>query len=87
MLACSQIWVLCFTVYTKGDELGSPGAIWDILRDVPVLKAGNFKDSYFTMRSNQGIIFGANNLVGGSSAVFCNQAYWRMSSYSNITDC
>ncbi|KAF9038370.1 Na+/solute symporter [Hymenopellis radicata] len=71
------IWVLCFTVYTKGDELGSPGAIWDILRDVPVLKAGNFKNSYFTMRSNQGIIFGANNLVGGSSAVFCNQAYWQ----------
>ena len=44
-------------------------------REVPV--AGNHNGSYLTMKSNQGLVFGAATLLSGFSGVFCDQGYWQ----------
>ena len=38
---------------------------------------GNAHGSYLTMRSKNGIIFGAINIVGNFATVFQDQAYWQ----------
>jgi hypothetical protein len=38
---------------------------------------GNQDGSYLTMKSNQGLVFGAATILSGFSGVFCDQGYWQ----------
>ncbi|KAG1738551.1 Na+/solute symporter [Suillus lakei] len=48
--------------------------------DVPV--PGNANGSYMTMKSNQGLVFGASALLSGFAGVFCDQGYWQRTDVS-----
>lgn len=57
---------------------GLPG-LYDLLvtagRENPVV--GNQDGSYLTMKSNQGLVFGAATILSGFSGIFCDQGYWQ----------
>jgi hypothetical protein len=38
---------------------------------------GNEAGSYLTMKSNQGLVFGAATILSGFSGIFCDQGYWQ----------
>ena len=65
-----------FTQYSgTSRETGSIGALYDLLVqagiDAPV--NGNQGGSYLTMKSNQGMVFGAAGMLSGFAGVFCDQ--------------
>ena len=55
--------------------LGSPTAMYNMLvkaaEFTPV--PGNHGGSYVTMKSNQGLVFGATTILSGFSGIFCDQ--------------
>ncbi|RPD58562.1 Na+/solute symporter [Lentinus tigrinus ALCF2SS1-7] len=73
------IYVFFGEVYGSSKEVGSIGALYDLLvqagKDAPVV--GNQNGSYVTMKSNQGLVFGAATILSGFSGVFCDQGYWQ----------
>ncbi|KAJ2992755.1 hypothetical protein NUW54_g7859 [Trametes sanguinea] len=73
------IYVFFANVYGTSDATGSISALYDLLveasSDAPV--DGNRNGSYLTMKSNQGLIFGAATILSGFSGVFCDQGYWQ----------
>ncbi|KAH9921658.1 Na+/solute symporter [Fomitopsis serialis] len=66
-------------VYGTSQDTGSIGALYDLLVqagiDNPV--DGNQGGSYLTMKSNQGMVFGAATILSGFAGVFCDQGYWQ----------
>jgi hypothetical protein len=56
-------------------ELGSISRLYELLQqaaiDTPVV--GNQDGSYLTMKSNQGMVFGATTILSGFAGVFCDQ--------------
>ncbi|KXT05849.1 hypothetical protein AC578_1030 [Pseudocercospora eumusae] len=72
------ILTFAFTAYATGQQLGSPGAVYDALMAAterhPV--EGNAGGSYLTMRSKEGAIFFVINLVGNFSTVFLDNGYY-----------
>jgi len=73
------ILVFAFTVYATSPKIGSPGAMYRLLQEQALANPvpGNAHGSYLTMRSKNGIIFGAINIVGNFATVFQDQAYWQ----------
>ncbi|KAL1938110.1 hypothetical protein VTO73DRAFT_11939 [Trametes versicolor] len=73
------IYIFFANVYGASNETGSIGAMYDLLvqagKDSPVM--GNQDGSYVTMKSNQGLVFGAATILSGFSGVFCDQGYWQ----------
>ncbi|RDX48959.1 Na+/solute symporter [Lentinus brumalis] len=73
------IYIFFGEVYGASQEVGSIGALYDLLvqagKDAPVV--GNQDGSYVTMKSNQGLVFGAATILSGFSGVFCDQGYWQ----------
>ncbi|OJT07009.1 Urea active transporter [Trametes pubescens] len=73
------IYIFFANVYGASDETGSISAMYDLLvqagKDTPVI--GNQDGSYVTMKSNQGLVFGAATILTGFSGVFCDQGYWQ----------
>lgn len=69
------------TAYATSDELGSPGAVYDLLVEAakshPV--SGNQGGSYLTMRSQGGATFFVINIVGNFGTVFLDNGYWNKS--------
>ncbi|KAJ3559680.1 hypothetical protein NM688_g202 [Phlebia brevispora] len=65
--------------YGSSPDVGSISALYDLLiqigKEMPV--PGNAGGSYLTMKSNQGMVFAANTILGGCSGVFCDQGYWQ----------
>jgi hypothetical protein len=54
--------------------------MYDLLQEAAITAPveGNQGGSYLTMKSNQGLVFGAATLLTGSSGVFCDQGgYYR----------
>ncbi|MDI1490265.1 MAG: urea active transporter [Ramalina farinacea] len=72
------IFIFAFTAYTTNANLGSPGKVYDLLKqaaiDHPV--DGNSEGSYLTMRSKQGAIFFVINIVGNFGTVFMDNGYY-----------
>ena len=60
------IMIFSFSAYATNAELGSPGRVWELLREAaerhPV--DGNREGSYLTMQSRGGAIFFVINIVG-----------------------
>ncbi|KAG2346032.1 putative urea transporter [Suillus weaverae] len=75
------IYTFIFRAYGTSPEIGSLARMYELLTqaaiDVPV--PGNANGSYMTMKSNQGLIFGASALLSGFAGVFCDQALSTMS--------
>ncbi|SMN21783.1 similar to Saccharomyces cerevisiae YHL016C DUR3 Plasma membrane transporter for both urea and polyamines [Maudiozyma saulgeensis] len=67
-----------FRVYATSDLLGSPGKVYDLVREAakrsPV--SGNYKGEYMTMESKSAGIFLVINLVGNFGTVFLDNGYW-----------
>lgn len=72
------IFIFAFTAYTTNANLGSPGKVYDLLKqaaiDHPV--DGNSEGSYLTMRSKEGAIFFVINIVGNFGTVFMDNGYY-----------
>ncbi|KXT08359.1 hypothetical protein AC579_9938 [Pseudocercospora musae] len=72
------IFTFAFTAYATGQQLGSPGAVYDALMAAterhPV--EGNAGGSYLTMRSKEGAIFFVINLIGNFGTVFLDNGYY-----------
>lgn len=67
--------VFVFEVYTRGDKIGSPQKMWDLLQELEPV-ANNYHGSYLTFRSRQGAIFAVQSIITGFGLVTCDQAYW-----------
>ncbi|KAK0938063.1 hypothetical protein LTR29_010392 [Friedmanniomyces endolithicus] len=68
-----------FNVYTSNPLIGSPGAMWDLLKHASEVRpvAGNTDGSYLTLKSNDALIFGVIQLCSGMGTVFLDQGYWQ----------
>jgi len=74
------ILVFGFTVWGTSPKIGSVGKMMELLDKVTAEgngPAGNAENSYLTMDSYGGVIFGIINIVGNFGTVFCDQAYWQ----------
>ncbi|KAF8438537.1 Na+/solute symporter [Boletus edulis BED1] len=73
------IYVFIFRAYGTSPAVGSVSELYDLLQqaaiDAPVV--GNQDGSYLTMKSNQGLVFGAAAILSGFAGVFCDQGYWQ----------
>ncbi|KAH7910248.1 Na+/solute symporter [Hygrophoropsis aurantiaca] len=73
------IYIFVFRAYGTSPEIGSVEKMYELLVqaavDTPV--QGNAGGSYMTMKSNQGLVFGAAALLSGFAGVFCDQGYWQ----------
>lgn len=76
-----------FNAYATGDLIGSPGEMFELLKEAAVKRpvAGNHGGSYMTLKSNYGLIFGVIQLCSGSGTVFLDQAYWQRAIASRPT--
>ncbi|RVX71577.1 hypothetical protein B0A52_03761 [Exophiala mesophila] len=72
------IMLFSFSAYATNAELGSPGRVWELLKEAgerhPV--DGNREGSYLTMRSSGGAIFFVINIVGNFGTVFLDNGYY-----------
>jgi len=83
MLIYLFLLIFIFEIYVGSDKLGSISAVYDNLKvasaankDLGFLD-GNKDDSYVTMTSSGGLIFGIINVVGNFGTVFVDQSYWQ----------
>ena len=76
-----------FSAYTTNAQIGSPSAMYQLLKDAAVKRpvTGNQDGSYVTMKSNFALIFGVIQLCSGSGTVFLDQAYWQRAIASRPT--
>ncbi|KAH0833962.1 Na+/solute symporter [Lanmaoa asiatica] len=69
------IYIFIFRAYGTSPAVGSVSELYDLLQqaaiDTPVV--GNQDGSYLTMKSNQGLVFGAAAVLSGFAGVFCDQ--------------
>lgn len=68
--------IILFKVYVTSNEIGSPFAMWCLLKTRSADK-GNLEKSFLTMFSKGGFYFGLVNLVGNFGTVFIDQSYWQ----------
>lgn len=72
------VMVFAFQVFATNDLLGSPGKVYDLVRQAaqrhPV--EGNYHGEYMTMTSKSSGIFLIINLVGNFGTVFLDNGYW-----------
>ncbi|KAG1744489.1 Na+/solute symporter, partial [Suillus lakei] len=73
------IYIFTFRAYGTSPAIGSVSRLYDLLEqasiDTPVV--GNQGGSYLTMKSNQGLVFGAVTILSGFTGVVCDQGYWQ----------
>nr|ODN92864.1 hypothetical protein L204_05033 [Cryptococcus depauperatus CBS 7855] len=73
--------VLMLATYTRGDEAGSPGRLWQLLKAAseatPVV--GNAHHSYLSFRSDGGMYYAVTAATSFFGLSFCDQSYWQRS--------
>ncbi|RDW79313.1 sodium:solute symporter family protein [Aspergillus mulundensis] len=76
-----------FDVYSRNEMIGSPSAMYDLLKTAAVERPveGNIDGSYVTLKSNSGLVFGVIELCTGLSTVFLDQGYWQRAIASRPT--
>lgn len=69
--------VFGFVVWCSGSALGSPGKVWELVKQAGIDKPreGNENGSYLTMKSRAGGIFFAIN-VAGNTSIYLDTAYF-----------
>jgi Na+/proline symporter len=65
------LYIFLFSIYGTSDVVGSPGAMYDLLKKAADLApaAGNAAGSYMTMKSNGGILFGGCTIGASSTSL------------------
>lgn len=84
------ILVFGFTVFATSPKIGSVGKMMKLLDEVTARgdgPPGNAENSYLTMDSYGGVIFGIINIVGNFGTVFCDQAYWQRACKKSHKQC
>ncbi|BGP04369.1 Urea active transporter [Rhodotorula toruloides] len=73
------LYIFLFSIYGTSNVVGSPGAMYDLLKKAADLApvAGNAAGSYMTMKSNGGILFGGCTIASGFAGVALDQGYWQ----------
>ncbi|KAH7872629.1 Na+/solute symporter [Lentinula edodes] len=68
-------------------ETEGVSGLYDLLQAAAVTTPveGNQNGSYLTMKSNQGLVFGAATILSGFAGIFCDQGYWQRSIASHPT--
>ncbi|EER35356.1 hypothetical protein CTRG_00095 [Candida tropicalis MYA-3404] len=66
--------VFMFEVYVVSDKIGSAQKMWELLESLPPVE-GNYKGSYLTFRSEQGVVFLIISIITGFGLVVADQAY------------
>ncbi|WRT68788.1 uncharacterized protein IL334_005768 [Kwoniella shivajii] len=73
--------VLVLAIYTRGDLIGSPGKLYDLLlaasESTPV--EGNAHQSYLSFRSDGGMYYAVTAATSFFGLSFCDQSYWQRS--------
>jgi len=83
MLIYIFLLIFIFEIYVGSDRLGSASKVYDNLKAASIENKslgfldGNKDDSYVTMASSGGLIFGIINVVGNFGTVFVDQSYWQ----------
>ncbi|WFD36512.1 hypothetical protein MCUN1_003395 [Malassezia cuniculi] len=70
-----------FSIWTGKGKIGSLEHMVELINKVAETEGveGNYKGSYITMRSREGLVFGIINICSNLSAVFCDQSYHQRS--------
>ncbi|KAF5311547.1 hypothetical protein D9758_017936 [Tetrapyrgos nigripes] len=81
------IYIFIFHSYCTSDTTGGLSGLYDKLQKAAVEYPvdGNTDGSYVTMKSDQGLVFGAATIVSGFSGIFCDQGYWQRAIASHPT--
>ncbi|WWC97813.1 hypothetical protein V866_004700 [Kwoniella sp. B9012] len=73
--------VLVLATYTRGDLIGSPGKLYDLLlaasETTPAV--GNDHQSYLSFRSDGGMYYAVTAATSFFGLSFCDQSYWQRS--------
>ncbi|KAG1894935.1 Na+/solute symporter [Suillus fuscotomentosus] len=73
------IYIFTFRAYGTSPAIGSVSRLYDLLEQASIITpvVGNQGGSYLTMKSDQGLVFGAITILSGFTGVFCDQGYWQ----------
>ncbi|KAG1821419.1 Na+/solute symporter [Suillus variegatus] len=73
------IYIFTFRAYGTSPAIGSVSRLYDLLEQASTITpvVGNQGGSYLTMKSDQGLVFGAITILSGFTGVFCDQGYWQ----------
>ncbi|KAJ3743138.1 Na+/solute symporter [Lentinula detonsa] len=76
-----------FKTYGTSQETEGVSGLYDLLRAAAITTPveGNQNGSYLTMKSNQGLVFGAATILSGFAGIFCDQGYWQRAIASHPT--
>ncbi|PPQ64121.1 hypothetical protein CVT24_008732 [Panaeolus cyanescens] len=81
------IYIFLFRTFATSQETQGVSGLYDLLvkagAELPV--TGNINGSYLTMKSNDGLVFGAATILSGFAGVFCDQGYWQRAIASHPT--
>ncbi|KIV79062.1 hypothetical protein PV11_06649 [Exophiala sideris] len=77
----SCLLVLVLATYTRGDVIGSPGKLYDLLLDASKTApaVGNGHESYLSFRSEGGMYYAVTAATSFFGLSFCDQSYWQRS--------
>ncbi|KAJ3879295.1 Na+/solute symporter [Lentinula edodes] len=81
------IYIFVFKTYGTSQETEGVSGLYDLLQAAAVTTPveGNQNGSYLTMKSNQGLVFGAATILSGFAGIFCDQGYWQRAIASHPT--
>ncbi|KAJ3930163.1 MAG: Na+/solute symporter [Lentinula lateritia] len=81
------IYIFVFKTYGTSQETEGVSGLYDLLQAAAVTTPveGNQNGSYLTMKSNQGLVFGAATIISGFAGIFCDQGYWQRAIASHPT--
>ncbi|KAJ3715700.1 Na+/solute symporter [Lentinula raphanica] len=92
------IYLVCYTYTIRvfdeprsfsgtSQETEGVSGLYDLLQAAAITSPveGNQNGSYLTMKSNQGLVFGAATILSGFSGIFCDQGYWQRAIASHPT--
>ncbi|OCF44415.1 hypothetical protein I317_01675 [Kwoniella heveanensis CBS 569] len=73
--------VLVLATYTRGDIIGSPGKLYDLLLAASEVtpQPGNAHSSYLSFRSDGGMYYAITAATSFFGLSFCDQSYWQRS--------
>ncbi|KAJ4481149.1 solute symporter family transporter [Lentinula aciculospora] len=81
------IYIFVFKTYGTSQETEGVSGLYDLLQAAAITTPveGNQNGSYLTMKSNQGLVFGAATILSGFAGIFCDQGYWQRAIASHPT--
>ncbi|KAF9077947.1 Na+/solute symporter, partial [Rhodocollybia butyracea] len=81
------IYIFVFRTYGTSTATEGVSGLYDLLQAASTITPveGNQDGSYLTMKSNQGLVFGAATILSGFAGIFCDQGYWQRAIASHPT--